>query len=77
MLFLFTILIVVFTLQNTEIVSIKLWFWVLKTPRALLIIASVAIGAFIGIIAPPLLKKRKKEEINSKEEESPDNTSLD
>lgn len=46
------ILIVVFALQNTEIVSIKLWFWEIETPRALLIFACLSIGVIIGFITP-------------------------
>lgn len=54
---LFALLIVIFTLQNTEVVSIKLWFWEVNTSRALIIIASVAIGTFFGMLIPPLRRK--------------------
>lgn len=53
----FALLIVIFTLQNTEAVIVKLWFWEVKTSRALIIIGSIAIGAFFGMLLPPLLKK--------------------
>lgn len=53
----FAVLIVIFTLQNTEVVSVKLWFWEVNTSRALLIIASIAIGIFFGMLLPPLRRK--------------------
>jgi len=55
------ILIVIFVLQNAEIVSIRLWFWEANTSRALLIILCIAVGIIIGIIVPSSRKK-----VNSK-----------
>ena len=51
------ILLVVFGIQNTEIVNIKLWFWELNTPRAILIFVCFAIGVIIGLIVPSSRKK--------------------
>lgn len=56
------ILVVVFALQNTEIVTIKLWFWEVQTPRALLILLCIVVGVFIGFLAPSLSSKDKKKE---------------
>jgi len=59
---LFVILIVVFAIQNTEVVTIKLWFWEVNTPRALLILLCLVIGIFIGFLVPSPQKKDKPEE---------------
>ncbi len=72
---LFALLIVVFTLQNTEVVSVKLWFWEVKTSRALIIIASVAIGSFFGMLLPPLRRKNDKEDHNISENTGSEKTS--
>lgn len=53
------ILIVVFALQNTEIVNIKLWFWEVQTPRALLILLCLAVGMFMGFLVPSPTQKVK------------------
>ena len=67
----FALLIVIFTLQNTEIVTAKLWFWEVRTSRALLIIVSVAIGSFFGMFIPNLTSKNKGE-VNFREEKKRD-----
>jgi uncharacterized integral membrane protein len=46
------VFLIVFVLQNTEIVVIKLWFWDLSIPRALLLFVCFAIGLVIGLIIP-------------------------
>lgn len=56
---LFVILIVVFALQNTEVVTIKLWFWEVNTPRALLILLCLVVGIFIGFLVPSPQQKDK------------------
>ena len=48
---LLSLLLVIFALQNTEIVDIKLWFWMVKIPSALLILLCIAMGVIIGMIA--------------------------
>lgn len=55
------ILVAVFAIQNTEIVSVKLWFWEVQTPRALLILLCIAVGLFIGFLVPSPTKKEKPE----------------
>jgi len=57
----FAIGLVVFALQNTEIVQIQLWFWKIQTPRALLILLCFSAGVIIGFIVPSPKKKEKKE----------------
>jgi putative membrane protein len=60
---LLSLLLVIFALQNTEIVDIKLWFWVVKTPKALLILLCIAMGVIIGMIASRCrFKKLEKED---------------
>lgn len=71
----FAVLIVIFTLQNTEVVSIKLWFWQVQTSRALIIIASVAIGSFFGMLLPPLRRNNDKVEHNTFEKTGSEKTS--
>lgn len=66
----FALLIVVFTLQNTEVVTVKLWFWVINTSRALLIAISIVVGAIFGMLLPSLRKfSSNKNEETEKEEE--------
>jgi uncharacterized integral membrane protein len=55
-------LIVIFALQNTEIISVKLWFWEVQTPRALLILLCITIGLFIGFLIPSFPRKEKQVE---------------
>jgi uncharacterized integral membrane protein len=47
-----TILIVIFALQNTESVHVRLWFWSIQIPRALLIFCCLAVGVIIGLMIP-------------------------
>lgn len=47
-----TILLVIFALQNTQVVDVKLWFWNVKIPRALLIFCCLAAGVIIGMMVP-------------------------
>ncbi|MFC2120023.1 lipopolysaccharide assembly protein LapA domain-containing protein [Bacteroidota bacterium] len=54
---LIVILIAIFAIQNTEIVNVKLWFWEVQTPRAILILLCITVGLFIGFIVPSPSKK--------------------
>ncbi len=54
-----TILLIVFVLQNTTMVSVKLWFWGANIPMALLLFICFAVGLIIGLIIPA--SKNKKE----------------
>jgi uncharacterized integral membrane protein len=58
----FVMLIVIFALQNTEIVSVKLWFWEVQTSRALLIFMCIVIGLLIGFLIPSFSRKEKQVE---------------
>jgi len=62
------LLLVIFALQNTEIVEIKLWFWKVKTPRALLILLCIIIGVIIGMISSKCNFKMLKREVNKENE---------
>ncbi len=60
------ILLVIFTIQNSEIVAVKLFFRIFEISRALLIIICIFIGFLIGILIPRRKAKSvKKENDNS------------
>jgi len=63
-LLLLSLLSVIFALQNTGIVEIKLWFWVVKTPSALLILLSIIMGVIIGMISSKCNFKIQKKEVD-------------
>ena len=60
------LLVVVFTLQNTEVVNIKLLFWGFSLSRALMIFvvfgAGVLIGAFLSNLPKIMEKNGSKDE---------------
>lgn len=64
LIFLLAILLVIFALQNTEVVITKLLFWEIKSPRALLILSSMICGIIIGMVSSieRLKRKNKKKE---------------
>jgi len=62
------LLLVIFALQNTEVVDIKLWFWVAKIPRALLILLCIAMGVIIGMIASRCSFEKPKKEASIEDE---------
>lgn len=63
---LLAILLVIFTIQNSEIVALKLFFWIFEIPRALLIVVCIFIGVFIGVLIPKKrIKSNKNENDNS------------
>ena len=64
---LLAVFLIVFVLQNTENVGVKLWFWEVDIPRALLLFICFAIGLIIGLIIPSSKKDNRK----------PDQTSTD
>jgi len=49
---LLAILLVIFTIQNSEIVVVKLAFWNFNIPRALLILISFCMGVLLVILIP-------------------------
>ena len=46
----FIILIIIFSLQNTELTEIKFVFWKFSISRVLVILGSFAIGIFVGLL---------------------------
>jgi len=64
------LLLVIFAVQNTEVTVIKLWFWQLNMPRAILIFVSFAMGLIIGLLIPTFSRKDKGKEV--KKESGPD-----
>ena len=58
-----SLLLVIFALQNTEIVDIKLWFWVVRIPSALLILLSIIMGVIIGMISSRCNFKKSEKKI--------------
>ena len=53
------VLLIVFVLQNTEMVGINVFFWDVSIPRALLLFVCFALGLIIGLIIPSSGKKRE------------------
>lgn len=49
-------LIIIFSIQNSETVAVKLFFWKISMPRVLLIMGSVLVGVVIGVLYPVKLK---------------------
>jgi uncharacterized integral membrane protein len=60
---LFSLLLVVFALQNTAIVEIKLLFWALRIPSALLILISIAMGLIIGLLSYRCTSRNTKKQL--------------
>jgi putative membrane protein len=46
----FIILIIIFSLQNTELTEIKFVFWKFSISRVLVILGSFAIGILVGLL---------------------------
>lgn len=51
------IFIVIFTLQNTEVVAISFLFWKLQMSRVILILAVLIIGFLLGYVFSGMRKK--------------------
>ena len=52
------ILVVLFTLQNTETVPISFLFWEFHVSRALMIFVVFTIGVLVGVFSSNYLKRR-------------------
>ena len=65
----FMVLVAVFALQNSVEVTLKLWFWSVKTSMVLILILTFAAGAIAGILfsLPSRAGKEKKEPARSHE----------
>jgi len=59
---LLAVLLIIFALQNTELIHVKCLFWGINVPLALLIFVCFAVGVIIGIILPRAGTKKKKVE---------------
>ena len=61
--FILLLLVVIFTLQNTEVVTIKFLIWEFALSRALMIFLllgiGVLIGTFLGSVKPPSSKREE------------------
>lgn len=55
---LLAVLLIIFVLQNTEMVLIKFWFWDLSIPRALLLFVCFAMGLIVGLMVPSSQKSK-------------------
>ncbi len=51
-------LVVLFTLQNTQVVEVRLLFWKLSMSRVLLIFLLLVVGALLGWLAHSLYQRR-------------------
>ena len=60
--------IAVFSLQNAEVVQIKLLFWTINCPRVILILVSVIIGLVIGTFLGNPKKETTTEAFSDDEE---------
>jgi putative membrane protein len=57
-----TLLVVVFALQNSITINLKIWFWTVDIPAGLALIVTFAVGILLGIISSlPRLMKRNRE----------------
>ena len=50
--------VLLFTLQNTQIVEVQLLFWKLSMSRVLLILLLLAVGAILGWVAHSVYRNR-------------------
>jgi uncharacterized integral membrane protein len=57
-----TLMVVVFALQNSMVIHLKIWFWTVDIPAGLALIVTFAIGVLLGIISSlPRVMKRNRE----------------
>ncbi len=63
------IIVVIFALQNSDTVLVKLWFWEVQSSVALVMLIILLIGAILGVLfsLPSIFRKNKKiEELQEK-----------
>jgi len=54
-------ILVIFALQNVEVIPVNLWFWTVESSLALILLISFGIGAILGVVLSiPSINKRKK-----------------
>ena len=69
----FLLLLVIFTLQNTQQVNVRLFFWSIPhISIALTILIPLAIGLLIGWLGIPLIVSRKRGNPKTREEKRSD-----
>ena len=56
----FGILVVIFIIQNTEVVEINFLFWIISISRALMVLFIFLIGIMIGAILKTVADKKKE-----------------
>lgn len=66
---LLTILLIIFVLQNTSPAVVKLWFWRLELPVALLLFVCFSVGLIVGLLIPGSKKKETKKKEPPKKED--------
>lgn len=57
---LLAVLLIIFVLQNTEMVIINFFFWDISIPRALLIFVCFAMGLVFGLLIPSTGKNKQE-----------------
>ncbi|MGA1795696.1 MAG: lipopolysaccharide assembly protein LapA domain-containing protein [bacterium] len=62
------LLLVIFTLQNTQEVGIKLFFWSIHTSKALVILVPLIIGLIVGWLGIPFIVTLTRGNSNAREE---------
>ena len=70
----FALIVVVFSLQNSEVTQVSFLHWNLEMSRVLIILGSFSIGVLVGIIVSFKRSPNpsKKEKVLNKDEESTD-----
>ncbi len=66
---LLALIIVVFALQNSDPITVKLFFWLINSSAALIITSVLFIGAILGVLfsLPSIIRKKEKiEELEEK-----------
>ena len=76
---LLALIIVVFALQNSDPIPVKLFFWQFKSSTALIMITILLIGAILGVLfsLPSIFKKNEKIEELEKQIPKKDKEQLD
>ena len=64
----FLLLLVIFTLQNTQRVNVKLFFWSIPMSIALTILIPLAVGLLIGWLGIPLIIAGRRGRHKAREE---------
>lgn len=53
---------IIICIQNVELIPIHFLFWKIEISKLLMLIITLILGIFVGILIPGLLKKASKEE---------------